>query len=238
MESQCLTSGINENTYNLLFKDNLNLIEEEQGSYNKQMAWIAISKFTKNNEITLKEDSKFVYSYKDKCLGEINYCKNKKACEYKDDSIVINFKRISDQIKNKELIKELTSDKRNGHCHSRSVEFSQSIKDSSIVTGYLTIGKKKVLHSVIEYKHNGIVYIIDWTKNLIITKQEYVYLTNFIEISNILSSKIINDLRIFSRIGLGYKPYLTFRDEILRDINKNSFMVETEEKAKILIKNK
>ncbi len=35
------------------------------------------------------------------------------------------------------------------------MSISPSIEGSRIVTGYTTIGNKKVLHSVIEYEHDG-----------------------------------------------------------------------------------
>lgn len=45
-----MRDGINNNTYNLLFKDYDNLPKEEQGSYEKLKIFAAIDRFTKLQE--------------------------------------------------------------------------------------------------------------------------------------------------------------------------------------------
>ena len=45
-----MNDGINNNTYNLLFGDNENLPEEEQGTYTNAIAFATIDRFTKIQE--------------------------------------------------------------------------------------------------------------------------------------------------------------------------------------------
>lgn len=108
------------------------------------------------------------------------------------------------------------------------MELSPYIYGSKIVTGYITIGKSKVLHSVIEYEYNGETIILDWTKNLKITKKQYIKLTKFVEFSSLDGRKVIDEIdNIFAKIDISAKAYLVFRDELMRDIEKNPLIFQS-----------
>ncbi len=113
------------------------------------------------------------------------------------------------------------------------MSISPSIEGSRIVTGYTTIGNKKVLHSVIEYEHDGKTIVLDWTKNLKITKEQYIELTKFVEFSSFEGRKVIDDIEIiFENLNIGVKPYVVFRDELIRDMQRNPHLFQPTEKGK------
>ena len=113
------------------------------------------------------------------------------------------------------------------------MNISPSIEGSKIVTGYTTVGNQKVLHSVIEYEHDGKTMILDWTRNLKITKEQYIELTKFVELSSFEGRKVIDDIEIiFGNLNIGVKPYVVFRDELIRDMQKNSHIFQPTEKGK------
>lgn len=114
------------------------------------------------------------------------------------------------------------------------MSISPSIEGSKIVTGYITIGNKRVLHSVVEYEHDGRDIILDWTRNLVITKKQYKELTKFVELSSFEGRKVIGDIGfIFRNLNIGSKPYVVFRDELIKDMQKNTHIFQpTEEESK------
>lgn len=79
-------------------------------------------------------------------LDKIIFNEDTKQYEYKNNDLIVTFDKISNYIGDKKLIKELTSKKRYGKCHSRSMDISPYIEDSRIVTGYINIENKKVLY--------------------------------------------------------------------------------------------
>ena len=84
-----------------------------------------------------------------------------KQYEYQNNDLIITFDKLSNCFEDKDLIKELTSNKRYGKCHIRAMDISPSIEGSKIVTGYITVGNQKILHSVIEYEHDGKTIVLD-----------------------------------------------------------------------------
>lgn len=235
-----INDGINEKTYDLLFSDDANLPEDKQGNYYNMIAWLTIDRFTKEKKKTIfKKGLKILFKDKELDLNKIIFNKETKEYEYRDKDLVITFNKISDFITNEDLIKELTSDKRYGKCHDRSIGFSQSIKNSKIVTGYIILGKNKILHSIIEYERNGKTWILDWTRNLRTTKDQYLELTSFVELSSIDACDVINDAKFIKQIDIGIKPYLVFKDEIIMDMKKNPHIFGiTKEDEQIVKKNK
>ena len=113
------------------------------------------------------------------------------------------------------------------------MNISPSIEGSRIVTGYATVGNQKVLHSVIEYEHDGKTIVLDWTRNLKITKEQYIELTKFVELSSFEGRKVIDDIEIiFGNLNIGVKPYVVFRDELIRDMQRNPHIFPPTEKGK------
>ena len=223
--------GINSNTYNLLFCDYHNLPQKDQGSYENLVVMRTVELFTKLEEKRIfTKLLKLFYKNKIIDINKITFNDETKQYEYRDNNLVINFDKISNHFEDKKLIEELTSEAREGKCHARTVELSPYIDGSKIVTGYITIGKNKVLHSVIEYEYNGETIILDWTKNLKITKKQYIKLTKFVEFSSLDGRKVIDEIdNIFSKIDISAKAYLVFRDELMRDIEKNLLIFQSME---------
>lgn len=155
-------------------------------------------------------------------LEKITFNQETKEYEYKDNDLRITFDKLSNCLEDKKLIKELMSNKRYHKCHSRAIDVSLSVESSKIVTGYITIGNKKTLHSIVEYEYNGKIWVLDWTRNLKITKEQYIELTNFVELSSFEGKKFIDDIEIiFGNLNLESKPYVVFRDELVRDMQRN-----------------
>lgn len=227
-----MNDGINNNTYNLLFGDYDNLPEKEQGSYENIVAFATIDCFTKLQEKKIfTKLLKLFYKNTIFDLDKITFNEDTKQYEYKNNGLIITFDKLSNCFEDKELIKELTSNKRYGKCHSRSMNIAPGIEGSKIVTGYITLGNEKFLHSVIEYEYDGKTIVLDWTRNLKITKEQYIELTKFIELSSFEGGKVIDDVeKIFRNLNIGVKTYVVFRDELIRDIQKNKQIFQTTEK--------
>lgn len=228
-----MDDGINNNTYDLLFGNFDNLPKEECGSYENVVAFATINCFTKLQEKKIfTKLLKLFYKNTIIDLDKIIFNEDTKQYEYKNNDLIITFDKISNYIGDKKLIKELTSKKRYGKCHSRSMDISPYIEDSRIVTGYITIENKKVLHSVIEYEYDGKTIVLDWTRNLKITKEQYIELTKFVELSSFEGKKVIDDIDIiFRNLNIGSKTYVVFRDELIRDMQKNKHVFQPTEKV-------
>lgn len=219
-----ISDGINNNTYKLLFGDYKNLPQDESGTYDNMIAWATISKFTRLQEkkIFTKLLNVVFKNISDIDLNNIKYNEETKQYEYKNKDLTITFDKLSSHFGNADLKKELTSNERYRKCHSRAITISPSIKGSRIVTGYITIGNNKFLHSVIELEHKGEVFVLDWTRNMQISKKQYVELTNFVELASFEGSKVIDDAEIISgNLDIGVKTYVVFWDELIRDMKKN-----------------
>ena len=205
------------------FFDNDNLPREEYGDYENVKAWCTIDTFTRLEQkkifyILLKLISKETLID----INNITYNNETKEYAYKHNDLVITFDMISKRIEGKDAIKELTSRRRYGNCHSMSIVLAQSIDNSRIVTGKCTLGKRRFLHSIIEYDLEDETYVLDWTRNLRTTKKQFIKLTQFEELSSIDAKNILEDLKVIEgNLKINVKPYLVFRDEIMRDIQKN-----------------
>jgi hypothetical protein len=123
--------------------------------------------------------------------------------------------------------------KRNGNCHEFSVKalkvfskyFNQKTK---IVTGNVSyyVPENKYVHSWLEFDLAGKKCALDSTKNIITDRDTYYRLLHIGDkdiYSIIESDDIINDEAQYGEFinELDYKTYLTTRDEIIRDLEKN-----------------
>jgi len=128
-----------------------------------------------------------------------------------------------------ELKKELKTDKRYHKCHTRTLGLAFGIPESNIVTGYEVIENAKVLHSVLEYKYKNKFYIIDYTKNIIMPKEQYIELTKFKEIERISDLEYIEDLgKICNFPDLTDKVYVTFKKELIRELECKGLFADDE----------
>lgn len=231
--------GINNSTYNLLFNDYDNVPDDDIETIENYIAYVTIDKFTKlrDNKLIIKL-FKLISKKSIINLNKINFNEKTKEYEYINNNMVITFDKLSNYINDKSLVKELTSNKRYHKCHSRSIIFSPKINGSKILTGYITVGGQRVLHSVIEYKYDNDDIILDWTRNLKITKNQYIKLTKFSELSAFDGENVSEDIQILTKyLNIGLKTYLTFRNELINEIRKKAvFFNATENKKKLLLK--
>ena len=122
---------------------------------------------------------------------------------------------------------ELESDERYGKCHSKSLELVLITPNSKIVTGYITENNLHLLHSIIVSTELNGDYVYDWTKNLIMSKDEYYKLNKFKVLSEITKDEIIYDKENYEDLlvnNICIKPYLVFRNEIVKEIETKKYI--------------
>ena len=159
---------MNKNTYNKLFNADIKINNQ---SKDNDLMISMLEFFTLDKEYRidylegLDERLYNIEEIYDKEKNKYNFCN-------------INFSRISSFIiedkRGNELYKELVSTNRYGKCHRGSLQLL-FFNDSSILTGYITFRNKMILHSVVQVGN----YIMDYTKNLVINKNDYIKLINF-----------------------------------------------------------
>jgi len=230
--------GINPNTYKLLFSDNESLSKEELSSEENTMILHTLNVFTKlNHENIFVSLLKKHFSHRLNIeLEKIRYNQETKQYEYVLDDKIITFDMISNTIKDKAYKKELMSNKRFGKCHERPVQLAHNIQNSQIVTGVVTTDTGKYLHTVIEVKKGDKIYILDWTRNLILKKEDYIKLFDFFELSSFDSIDVFYDKELMTKMNMldiGMKPYLSFRNEFIKDLEKNIHLLSEEEQEEL-----
>lgn len=225
-------SGINKNTYELLFSDYDNIAEEEKPPIENTYIITIIQTYTKFREksifsklLKLFFKKKYELDY-----SKIKFNEETKSYEYDFLGEIYTFDKLSDKIDNKKIKKELESDKRYHRCHSKSTELSLMLPEAYIVTGYIKRFDGKYLHSVVEIEKEKGTYIIDYTKNIIMPKEQYVKLTGFGELERISDMEYLQHIQKVNKIpGIDLKVYTTFGKEIVKELEKNSFMIENDE---------
>ncbi len=229
-------SGINKNTYDTLFSDHENIPEEERTSIENNYIIAVIQSYTRFREKGIfSKLLKLAFEKKHKIdFSKIKYNEKNKEYEYEFNGEVYTFEKLSNKLENKNIKKELESERRYGQCHEKSLELSMALPESYIVTGYVKANKGKYLHSIVEIEKKSEKYIIDYTKNIIMPKEQYVKLTSFEELERISDMEYlqhvqkIQDFTNVSKIDL--KAYTTFGKEIAKELEKNSYMFKEDEK--------
>lgn len=208
--------GINNNTYNLLFSDTFYNVDNE---YLNDTA-VIIENFTMLNEIdrliVLTQSDMFKY-------------KNK-TYTYNDGEEEYTFSLLEDLFGDDETKRILHSPERYGSCHHASIGMCLNLphKNSKILTGYINYSDCRILHSVYYYEEDGMEIIYDYTKNIMMKKDEYFRLTNFKLINEIEREKLIEDKNFICNSNISVKAYMVFRDEMMRDIKKNEKVLQLE----------
>ena len=227
-------NGINENTYKLLFEDvdNYNLKREEQYSDYYSQILSALNCYTLYKEKSIFK-TLLITIFKNKLnLQYIKYDKKRKEWVYDDGNEIIFFDMLSKYVEDKDIKKKLLSKKRTGYCHSNSIDIAKTLRNSRIITGMIEQYNRKVLHSVVETsnKDNQKV-ILDYAFNILMPKDSYKKLTNFEELNVVEGETLENDfekiLKFFDQFG--HKEYLLFRDELIRDLEKNEKHLKQDE---------
>ncbi len=229
--------GMNKNTYHLLFTDtiyNRYCTEEE---LKRVYAINTIEAFTMcSNKKLLYKFMKLYYNLEKMRIyhidfDRISYNSQNFQYEYQDKDLLLTFYIITDIIQvNAKIRHELTSNKREGQCHYGTLILGRMIANSKVLTGYSYIGNKKIFHSVLEVIGDNKNLIFDWTFNICMFEEDYYNLTRFTKISEFDSSNIIPDYDILENIDIGIRPYIIFRNEIMHDLERNSFLFEKTKK--------
>ena len=163
--------------YDLICKHDLEPSCDEVLTYNEKVL-NEIEKFTQFNQNTSKiviDDyndnlKKMKFKLIKEKTGEYLFFTMKNRYRFNLMSTVFNLEKYYN---------ELTTENRYGKCHDRSFMFVETNKNTFILTGYINGTNMHVLHSVIEINIHGKDYICDWTKNLIISKEDYIDLTDY-----------------------------------------------------------
>lgn len=209
--------GINKKTYDIIIEDQKINTDFKN---DKIISTIEIfTKIHKNNPFNKFNLLICDYYFN---LEQLKIKKYEHEFAYKTTEKEIKFKKLSDSIIQKNTKKELKTNKRYGKCHTASFALAlYSTKNCEIITGFVDEFNHRLMHSIVEYNHNGLY--IDYTKNLIMNKNDYINIYHFKEISRVTSKQVKEDVEnifpIIDKIGL--KSYLCFRNEIVKDLEKN-----------------
>lgn len=225
-------NGINNNTYELLFKDKEDIRNIDTEERFREYILYIIETYTR-----FREKSIFI-SFLKKYFGaktkfdfsRIVWNEEKKEYEFEFLGEKYTFNKISDSINDKKAKKELESEKRYGNCHVASIGMIAGMQDGKVLTGYINLCGGRYLHSVIEINDGE---IIDWTRNLVMPKDEYIKLTGFTILESIKSEEILEMLsKFYDRDIVNSKVMSVFGKELLNDIKRNPDIFKDDEKLK------
>ena len=231
-------SGINNNTYKVLFSDYHDIPEEEQPDLEKSYIISVIQLYTRFREKSIfSKILKLNFEKKYKIdFSKIKFNKENQNYEYEFQGEVYTFDKLSKKINDKNIKKELESEKRYRKCHLKSAEIATSLQKSCILTGYVKRYDGKFLHSIVEIEKEDGKYIIDYTKNIIMPKEQYVKLTEFEELESISDLEYLEYIQRLENIpDLNGKVLLTFGREIFKELEKNSFLIKSNEELEKVI---
>lgn len=130
-----------------------------------------------------------------------------------------------------ELLPDLEDDRRAGTCFDKAYHISLNLGvPNDIVTGYCYgyTDKSKFLHSFIETKLKDEEVVIDGTLNAIFNKEGYYKLRHIEPITRISNKTLENDIERYLKSFKTISPevYYIFRDEMIKDFEKNSDVFE------------
>ncbi len=123
----------------------------------------------------------------------------------------------------------LENEKRTGMCHYGSMMLATICEEKTLklVTGYISgkSEKSKYLHTWTQFTAFGKPYVMDYTLNLLMKREEYFSLLGVKEVlCTITRQQYLEDRKLFDKYdiikGLGSKGYLTFRHEVMREYQK------------------
>lgn len=213
--------GINENTRKELFKykhkiylktdKNLSILFAID-NYTLKKEGILQRPINKINEIAFKIKT-----------NNITYNSDTKMYEYKEEKMdTYHFDTISRYIfENNEIKNELETKKRYRKCHMRSIDLALAIGDAKVVTGIAKLNGVEFLHSIVEIMLDNKTLYLDWTRNIMMPQDEYKRLFRYREISKVDAKNIISDIEYIRAFNLNIEEYLLFRDELMKDVEKN-----------------
>jgi len=197
-------------------------------STNEDVCWF-IEEFTCINDERCSDDfinRKMEYLKKDIQNVSING-REKLKFKFRDRDITVipmSF-ALKDVLKEKDL-KELQTEERYHKCHEKSVEYAKELKADCVTGKTWTFSPKDTgLHSWVETKNKkGEEIILDYTKNLIMKKDEYYFLNNVKVLQRNNYRELLDDeewARVLTNYDGNYiKLYLSSRDEAYKEYLK------------------
>lgn len=158
-------------------------------------------------------------------LNKISYDEDENKYVYRDNNLIFSFRELSDYTTNEVIKEELTSSDRVKNNIIRSISLASKIKNSKVAIGYITLKNKKVLNVVV-LDDNLEPSILDYGLNIKTSKDEYIKLTNFTQISSIDIDIIKDDIKLFNNLfNIDLMTYLVFRNEIIKSLDKNKELI-------------
>lgn len=129
------------------------------------------------------------------------------------------------------IIPDIESLERNGTCFLKAYNICLGFKNpSKIVTGYNYgyTDKSKFLHSWVEVTIDGKDYVIDGTLNAMFNKEGYYKLRKIKVLNEITKDELRQDMIKYGKFieEIGIDVYYVFRDEIIKDLEKNNELFE------------
>ncbi len=130
-----------------------------------------------------------------------------------------------------EILPDLEDDRRAGTCFEKAYHISLHLGiPNDIVTGYCYgyTDKSKFLHSFVETILKDERVVIDGTLNAIFNKEGYYKLRHIEPITRISNKTLESDIEKYLKSFKTISPevYYIFRDEMIRDFEKNSDIFE------------
>lgn len=216
--------GMHKNTRKILLED-IKTSNEEYNTFDNFKILATIDMFTIIENKIFRKLLKEYYNKVGYNMDKISYDKEKKKYCYKDGDKNIEFEMLSKNLSGKGSLKyksELNSQKRKGQCHSKSIFLATTLKGSKIVTGYAYTPAQRVIHSVCQITKKGIDYILDYTRNTIMKKEDYCDLFKFEEITSINVDDWYDDIKYLENelSPIGLKTYLIFRDQLINELER------------------
>lgn len=208
MEQNYETNGIHKNTDKLLFDDK-HYEETDRDIIKNSYSLEILEKYTKLREKRIFKKLLEIYYKKRYSIDFSKITYNRETCqyEYRDefDGEIYTFNKLSNLLDEQEIKDELESNRRYKKCHEKSMELSLELPKSFILTGYVKRGYGKFLHSVVEIEKQKEPYIIDYTKNLVMPKEQYFKLTNFEQIERISDEEFLEDMIAIAQLDISRK---------------------------------
>ena len=189
----------------------------------------AIYNFTKK-DLTDLEKQELLNVLKLYNLYDFNFEYTSSALNIQTSEGNIKVKKLTDLIPGlSDADPDIETDERQSQCHFKSIELSNIIKNPhNVVTGFIhgTSDFSKFLHTWIEIFLSGSWYVFDYTLNACINKEGYYFIRHAEPLSVISKENIAKEYPLLcgemsDSTKFNIKEYLLFRDEIIRDLNKN-----------------
>ena len=209
--------GINNNTYELLFIDNM--VNERLAKNDREFMMAAVQQFTKLND----EDIDYVVEHSNNI-----FLRNGMIFEINKNSKKYRFTLLDYFLEDRK--EELRSDDRLGKCTEKSISLALgSDEGSKVMVGYLDNSVDKILHAVFLECNYDKEYVFDYSMNLVMEKKQYLELMDYIVINEIDSKNVKNDIDFIKKIDhFSIKFYFCFRDEMMNDLEKNKKVLKLE----------